>query len=211
MPPSRTMCSKQRPCPTGQRFPFRLLMLRFGVTHGIFEADVQLVPGEEIYRGEDPALDLRLPRRKHPAAGSGGSSGTPARCRRPERRSTFEKSATGPRWCLPPRTRLTPMSSGFSEPIDPKPRPARGPLGPSCPLGRSLRRSGTRRDVRPGAPSRILSRLDRAARRRPRRPHRPGRWRTSVDPTPRFRPHSGHRELLARRCSGPRRVFRSLP
>ncbi len=46
--------------------PLRLLMLRFGVTHGVFEGDVQLMPGEVIFRGEDHTLDLLLPRRKQP-------------------------------------------------------------------------------------------------------------------------------------------------
>ncbi len=44
--------------------PYRLLMLRFGVTHGIFEDDVRLVAGDVLYRGNDPTLDLLLPRRK---------------------------------------------------------------------------------------------------------------------------------------------------
>jgi hypothetical protein len=43
--------------------PYRALLPRFGVTHGIFEGTAQFLPGEVVYRGPDPVLDVVLARR----------------------------------------------------------------------------------------------------------------------------------------------------
>ncbi len=77
--------------------PDRALLPRFGVSHGIHDRAEPFLPGELLYHGPDPVLDVVLGRRGRPAIGPGGWSTIPGRSRPREPRRVSEWFPTGRR------------------------------------------------------------------------------------------------------------------
>ena len=149
---------------------------RLGVTHSVWDEPV-IVRRAAAGRGPSPTPPS-TPSLTAPSAsrrsGSGGSSATPTRSRRPARRCVNGSPPTGRR-LFAYLTRNEARDEAWFYPADVPPphADASRPLGPGRRLGRPRGGRGARRGVRPGPDPRLRPRLAGTGRRRPRGPGHP--------------------------------------